>query len=98
MAPSVLFVDDDRNLCQIVARALRGEGYEVQTAFDGDSALSQVQEDPPDLLLLDVMLPRKDGFQVLEQIRALEPPLLASLPVVLLTSCTPTPAYASRAQ
>lgn len=97
MAPSVLFVDDDRNLCQIVARALRGEGYEVQTAFDGESALVQLQEDSPDLLLLDVLLPRKDGFQVLEQIRALAPPL-NTLPTVLLTSCTPTPAYAQRAE
>jgi CheY-like chemotaxis protein/tetratricopeptide (TPR) repeat protein len=96
MAASVLFVDDDRNLCQIVARALRGEGYEVQTAFDGESALAQIQEDLPDLLLLDVLLPRKDGFQVLEQIRALGPPFNA-LPVVLLTSCTPTPAYTNHA-
>ena len=44
MAPSVLFVDDDRNLCQIVARALRGEGYEVLTAFDGESVELMVGE------------------------------------------------------
>lgn len=97
MAARVLFVDDDRNLCQIVARALRGEGHEVRTAFDGDAALSQIEEEPPDLLLLDVLLPRKDGFQVLEQIRAAGPPL-DGLPVVLLASCTPTPAYANRAR
>ncbi len=97
MAARVLFVDDDRNLCQIVAKALRGEGHEVQTAFDGEAALSQLEDEPPDLLLLDVLLPRKDGFQVLERIRALGPPLDA-LPVVLLTSCTPTPAYSNRAR
>jgi CheY-like chemotaxis protein len=96
MAPSVLFVDDDRNLCQIVARALRGEGFEVQTAFDGESALSQIQEDCPDLLFLDLQLPRKDGFQVLEQVRALSPPF-SSLPTVLLSSSTTTPAYSKRA-
>lgn len=96
MAPSVLFVDDDRNLCQIVARALRGEGYEVLTAFDGESALSQIQDDCPDLLFLDLQLPRKDGFQVLEQIRTLSPPLCA-LPTVLLSSSTTTPAYSKRA-
>jgi CheY-like chemotaxis protein/DnaJ-domain-containing protein 1 len=97
MSPSVLFVDDDRNLCQIVAKALRGEGYEVQTAFDGESALAQIQDDAPDLLFLDLQLPRKDGFAVLEQVRALGVPL-SSLPTVLLSSSTTTPAYSKRAE
>ncbi|HVN39870.1 MAG TPA: DUF4388 domain-containing protein [Myxococcota bacterium] len=96
MSPIVLFVDDDRNLCQIVAKALRGEGYEVQTAFDGESALAQIQDDAPDLLFLDLQLPRKDGFAVLEQVRALGVPL-SSLPTVLLSSSTTTPAYSKRA-
>ena len=97
MSPSVLFVDDDRNLCQIVAKALRGEGYEVQTAFDGESALAQIQDEAPDLLFLDLQLPRKDGFAVLEQVRALGVPL-SSLPTVLLSSSTTTPAYSKRAE
>jgi CheY-like chemotaxis protein len=96
LTASILCVDDDRNLCQIVSRALRGEGYEVRTAFDGDEALDQIQHEPPDLVLLDVLLPRRDGFDVLAEIRRLPGPA-AQLPVVLVTGCTPTPGYRQRA-
>lgn len=96
MSANILCVDDDRNLCQIVARALRGEGYEVRTAFDGDEAMDQIRQQEPDLVLLDVLLPRRDGFEVLEEIRSL-PGTLGQLPVALMTGCTPTPLYAQRA-
>ena len=96
MNASILCVDDDRNLCQIVARALRGEGYDVRTAFDGDEAIEQIKQAPPDLMLLDLLLPRRDGFEVLKEIRGLAPPA-SLLPVVLITGCTPTPLYAQRA-
>jgi CheY-like chemotaxis protein/DnaJ-domain-containing protein 1 len=96
LTASILCVDDDRNLCQIVSRALQGEGYEVRTAFDGDEALDQIQHEPPDLVLLDVLLPRRDGFDVLTEIRRLPGPA-AQLPVVLVTGCTPTPSYRQRA-
>jgi CheY-like chemotaxis protein len=97
MAATVLYVDDDRNLCQIVGRTLRSEGYEVRTAFDGAEAVASLREDPPDLLLLDLLLPRRDGFEVLEEIRSMPPPI-SRLPVVLLSGCSPTPAYAERAR
>jgi CheY-like chemotaxis protein len=96
MNASILCVDDDRNLCQIVARALRGEGYDVRTAFDGDEAIEQIKQATPDLMLLDLLLPRRDGFEVLKEIRGLAPPA-SQLPVVLITGCTPTPIYAQRA-
>ena len=60
MPGSILCVDDDRNLCQIVAKALRSEGYAVRTAGDGDQAIEEIQDDVPDLIFLDVMLPRRD--------------------------------------
>jgi CheY-like chemotaxis protein len=97
MTATVLYVDDDRNLCQIVGRALRGEGYEVRTAFDGAEAIASLREDPPDLVLLDLLLPRRDGFEVLEEIRSMPPPV-GRLPVVLLSGCSPTPTYAKRAR
>lgn len=97
MAASVLYVDDDRNLCQIVARALRGEGYGVRTALGGDDAIQQIQEEVPGLLLLDVLLPRRDGFEVLAAIRELGG-AAAELPCVLLSGCTPTPSYRERAR
>ena len=75
MTATVLYVDDDRNLCQIVGRTLRSEGYGVRTAFDGAEAVASLREDPPDLLLLDLLLPRRDGFEVLEEIRSMPPPV-----------------------
>ena len=96
MNGTVLCVDDDRNLCQILARALSEEGYEVHTAFDGDEALALVRETAPDLVLLDLILPRRDGFAVMEAVRALDGQLAAT-PVLVLSGCTPTPAYRERA-
>ena len=96
MAASVLYVDDDRGLCQIVSKALGAEGYAVRVAHDGEEAIASIREDPPDLLLLGLLLPRRDGFQVLETLRR-QPPPIGQLPVVLLSSCSPTPAYHQRA-
>jgi CheY-like chemotaxis protein/DnaJ-domain-containing protein 1 len=72
------------------------EGYDVGTAFSGKEAIASISRDPPDLVLLDIFLPDLDGFEVLERIRALEPPI-RDVPVVLVSGCTPTPAYAERA-
>jgi CheY-like chemotaxis protein len=98
MPATILCVDNDRALVQILAKALGGEGYEVQTAFDGDQAMEVISGTaPPDLVLLDLILPRRDGFQVLEALRGLDAPV-ADTPVVLLTGCSPSPEYRSRAQ
>ncbi|HEY8156016.1 MAG TPA: DUF4388 domain-containing protein [Myxococcota bacterium] len=97
MGGSILCVDNDRNLCQILAKALRGEGYRVTTAFDGDLALEAIRVTPPDLVLLDLMLPKRDGFAVLEALRALPAPV-CQLPVVLISGCSPTPEYKRRAE
>jgi CheY-like chemotaxis protein len=97
MAASVLYVDDDRSLCQIVSKALRADGYAVRLAYDGDEAIASIREDPPDLLLLGLLIPRRDGFEVLETLRR-QPPPIGQLPVVLLSSCSPTPAYHERSQ
>jgi CheY-like chemotaxis protein/curved DNA-binding protein CbpA len=89
-------VDDDRNLCQILSEALRGEGYTVRSVFDGDRALAELAEDPPDIVLLDLILPRKDGFAVLDALRAMDAPV-CDTPVVLITGCSPTPQNRERA-
>jgi CheY-like chemotaxis protein len=96
VADAVLCVDDDRNLCQIIARTLGAEGYRVLTAFDGEEALSVFAEESPDLVLLDLILPRRDGFAVLEAIRGLDGSA-ASTPAVILSGCSPTPEYLERA-
>ncbi|MCC6641281.1 MAG: response regulator [Deltaproteobacteria bacterium] len=97
MRPIVLCVDDDRNLCQILARALTSEGYLVRVAHDGDEALASVGEEPPDLVLLDLLLPKRDGFAVLEALRGLGGDV-AKVPVVLLSGGLRSPQYVERAR
>jgi len=96
VAGTILCVDDDRDLCQIVARALGDEGYDVLTAFDGDEAVAVVSAESPNLVLLDLILPRRDGFAVIESIRAL-PGSSAATRVIVLSGCSPTPEYTARA-
>lgn len=97
MGPTVLCVEHDRQLCQVMAKALCAHGFRVVTENDGAQALERVREEPPDLLLLDLMLPGLDGFAVLEEVRKLPSPS-DLLPVLLLSDFTPTPEYAERAE
>jgi two-component system OmpR family response regulator len=66
----VLVVDDEPNIAELVATALRYEGFEVRTAADGASALAAVRDLAPDLVVLDVMLPDLDGFDVTRRLRS----------------------------
>jgi len=75
-----LIVDDDRVLADVVAFALRREGFDVIQAFDGPSALASWAEEKPDLLILDVNLPKMDGFTVVQRIRR-----EADTPIIMLT-------------
>lgn len=90
MPATVLCADDDRSFCQILSRALGAEGFEVVTAHDGEEALASIRASAPDLLLLDVMLPRRDGFAVLEAIRQEEGPA-ARVPALFLSGVQRTP-------
>jgi CheY-like chemotaxis protein len=94
---TILCVDDDRNLCQILARALSEEGYDVLTAFEGDEAVETVSAESPDLVLLDLILPKRDGFAVIEAIRGLSGAAAATR-VMVLSGCSPTPEYTARAE
>ncbi len=80
---TVLVVDDDLLVAELLQASLEMAGYAVRHAPDGAAALTAVQSDPPDLVLLDVMMPDVDGWTVLSQLR--EDRSTASLPVVLLT-------------
>ncbi len=97
MRPTILCIDDDRNLCQILGKALAGEGYLVRTAHDGDEAMASLREEPPDLVLLDLLLPKRDGFSVLEEIRSQDGEA-AKVPVVLISGCLRSPQYVERAK
>lgn len=75
-----LIVDDDRVLADVVAFTLRREGFEILLAYDGETALQRWEAEQPDIVVLDVNLPRMDGFTVCQRIRQ-----QADTPVVLLT-------------
>jgi len=77
----VLVVDDEKPISDIIRFNLTTEGYHIITAFDGEEALQQMKAEQPDLVLLDVMLPRLDGFQVLKKIRE-----GSQVPVIMLTA------------
>jgi DNA-binding response OmpR family regulator len=84
-APTVLLVDDDSRLREIVAMALEDEGYGVRTADSAEEAVEALERDDPDLLILDVMLPGKDGFELCREIRTRSP-----VPILMLTAKTDT--------
>jgi two-component system, OmpR family, response regulator MprA len=81
-APRILFAEDDPGVREALARALRFEGYEVQTASDGGEALEYVGQNPPDLLVLDVMMPFVDGLSVCRRVRE----KYRQLPILMLTA------------
>ena len=70
MASKVLIVDDEPNIVLSLEFLLKQQGYETRVARDGDEALAEVEGFRPDLVLLDVMLPRRDGFEVCQRLRA----------------------------
>lgn len=77
----ILVVDDERPIAEIIKYNLQKEGFEVQTAYDGEEAIKMVHKMNPDLIILDVMLPKKNGFDVLKEIR-----IEFMMPVIMLTA------------
>ena len=70
MASKVLIVDDEPNIVLSLEFLMKQQGYETHVARDGDEALAEVESFRPDLVLLDVMLPRRNGFEVCQKLRA----------------------------
>ncbi len=79
---AILLVEDDQDLADIIAYTLKRGGYDVVTTVDGFLALRLIKSKEPSLVLLDVNMPRIDGWQVLQQLR-----LSSSIPVIMLTAC-----------
>jgi len=79
-----LVVDDEIYIVHILEFSLTMEGYDVITAADGEEALRRVEEDEPDLVVLDIMMPRMDGYEVCRRLR--EDPATRNLPVILLSA------------
>jgi DNA-binding response OmpR family regulator len=84
MSKSVLVVDDEVNIVTSLEYVMKAAGYDVATAYDGEEALTKIAEIVPDLVILDVMMPKLDGFEVCEKVRA--NPLWDSVSIVMLTA------------
>ena len=84
MCKQVLIVEDEPHLVESLTFILGREGFELTTAFDGVTALQKIWTSQPDLVILDVMLPKANGFDILKKIRAND--ALKSLPVIILTA------------
>ncbi len=76
-----LIVDDDKDLLDVMTYALRREGYEIVSAADGLQALDRLRSDPPDIVILDIRLPRLGGFEVCRRIRH-----ISEVPIIMLTA------------
>ena len=84
MAVKVLIAEDDANILEALSFVLGREGFEVSAALDGDAALRRLRGDPPDIMVLDLMLPGRNGFEVLEEVKT--DPALRPLRVMVLTA------------
>ncbi len=84
MAHKILIVDDEPNIVISLEYLMQREGFEVSVARDGPQAIEAIERDPPDLVLLDVMMPGKTGFEVCQHVRAVD--RLRSVVIVMLTA------------
>ena len=84
MQKKILIVDDDPNIVVSLEYLMKREGHAVAVAVDGEAALAAVKECEPDLILLDIMMPKKDGFEVCRELRA--NPAWPAIKVLMLTA------------
>src|SRR5258708_37718305 len=81
MGERILVIEDEQRIIQFVQRGLIYEGYRVDTAFDGRMGLAAARDNPPDLIILDWMLPGLDGLEVCKRLRS-----ASSVPILMLTA------------
>jgi DNA-binding response OmpR family regulator len=84
MAKTILIVEDDKFLRELIAQKLIKEDFEVSEAVDGEEGIKKIKEEKPDLILLDLILPGIDGFEVLSRMK--KESTLASIPVIILSN------------
>ncbi len=80
----ILVIEDDKFLRELISQKLIKEGYDIAEAVDGEKGVKKVKEEKPDLVLLDLILPGIDGFEVLSRVK--KDPFLAQIPVIILSN------------
>src|SRR5690625_6654650 len=81
MPKKILVVDDEKPISDIIKFNLTKEGFDVDTAYDGEEAVKKVEEYDPDLMILDLMLPKKDGLEVAREVRQTH-----DMPIIMVTA------------
>ena len=84
MAKKVLIVEDEEIIYELLQRKLTQEGYEVVVAKDGEEGLAKIREEKPDLILLDIIMPKKGGFEVMEEMQKEED--IGDIPVIVISN------------
>ncbi len=84
MTQRILVVDDDKSIVKVLTAYLEQSGYQVLTAYDGEMALHVLRRERPDLIILDLMMPKRDGWEVTQIIRSDK--TLAAMPIIMLTA------------
>lgn len=84
MEANILIVEDDKFLRELISRKLLSEGFKIEEAIDGEEGLAKAKEVKPDLILLDLILPGLDGFEVLRRMK--DNPSTSSIPVLILSN------------
>jgi len=84
MSPKILIIEDDQRINKVYTAKLSIEGIEVSTALDGEEGLRRIYNEKPDLILLDLMLPKKSGFEILKEIKKDEK--IKDIPVLILSN------------
>lgn len=84
MEKKILIIEDDKFLRELIAQKLIREGYETSEAVDGEEGIKKIKEEKPSLVLLDLILPGIDGFEVLSQMK--EDSTISSIPVIILSN------------
>ena len=80
----VLIVEDEELIGNLLEKKLRQEGYYASVAIDGEAALKQIREEKPDIVLLDIVLPRLNGFEVLSELK--EDEVLQKIPIIIISN------------
>lgn len=81
MSKNILVIDDDKNICEVIKLYLQKEGFQATVAYDGEAGIDAFMRETPALIVLDIMMPKKDGWEVLKQIRK-----TSAVPVIMLTA------------
>lgn len=80
----IIIIDDDMDLVELLKTRLELHGYAISAAYDGEEGLARIQQEKPDLIILDVMLPKKDGYTVFREIKYKDD--LKHIPIIVLTA------------